>query len=269
MNRGVNRQDIFVDDVDRTEFLRLLGLAAERQGVEVHAYCLMSNHFHLLAHCPEGGVSRFPQWLTSQYASWFNDRRRRVGHLFGGRYSSRLVDTEAYCLNVVRYIHRNALDVAGVSTSADFRWSSHRSYLGFRRPPTWLTTEWILGWFDSRADFAAFVDGPESLPTLVDPTITATTLLDAVDAILTERAVHRSRALRSQRRAIALAVADQVGSPLSDRVHNALGLETPRAVTSASRRARGWRVEHPETEALVRLVIDLLATPMQPRRRAA
>ncbi|WP_420453319.1 transposase [Ilumatobacter sp.] len=93
MNRGVDRSTIFHGDADRVEFGRLLGIASDRFTIEVHAYCLMDNHFHLLVRCPESGLSDFVQLLTSTFARFVNRRTDRVGHLFGSRFTSRLLTT--------------------------------------------------------------------------------------------------------------------------------------------------------------------------------
>lgn len=269
MNRGVNRQQIFVDDRDRVEFLRLLGVAADRHGVEIHSYCLMSNHFHLLVRCPDGGLSDLAQWVTGQYAASANERWGRVGHLFGGRFASRLIETEAYCLNVVRYIHRNPLDIAGVDAASSYRWSSHRSYLGLRRPPRWLRTGWISSWFDGPDDFGRFVDGNSTGGIALDPAPTARALLDTVDAVLRERSTQRGAVVRSERRAIALALVERLGSPVAADVQAELGLVTASAIDSATRRASRWFDDHPSSQALVDVALGLLSIPMRPRHRAA
>lgn len=140
MNRGVDRQRIFFADADRIEFGHRLAAINERFGVEVQAYCLLSNHFHLLVRCPDGELSAAMQHLLGLYTRHTNDRVGRDGPLFRGRFRSIHVDNDAYLLTAIRYIHRNALDVAGVRDVDDYRWSSHRAYLGMRRRPGFLDT---------------------------------------------------------------------------------------------------------------------------------
>ncbi len=103
MNRGADRQDVFVADADFGRFEWLLGDAATACGVEVHAYCLMSNHFHLLLHCPVAGLSEVMQSVQFRYAQWFNHRYDRDGPLFRGRFRSVLVDNDE------QLAHRRAL----------------------------------------------------------------------------------------------------------------------------------------------------------------
>lgn len=106
VNRGVDHQPIFFDDSDRVDFGRLLGVGHDRFGVEVHAYCLMTNHFHLLVHCPCGGLSGFMHDVTATFTRHVNDRLGRDGSLVRGRFRSFTVDSDAYVLCVTRYIHR-------------------------------------------------------------------------------------------------------------------------------------------------------------------
>lgn len=173
MNRGADRQSVFMADTDRVDFGRLIGLGHQRHGVEVHAYCLMTNHFHLIVHCPDGGLSEFMHDLTSTYVRHVNDRLGRDGPLFRGRFKSLTVDTDAYLLAATRYIHRNPLDISGIDAVEDHRWSSHRTYLGFRRRPPWLKTDVVLASFDGDVDrFHEFVS---------DDRFAAVTHLDAGD----------------------------------------------------------------------------------------
>ena len=165
VNRGVDRADTFWSDADRVEFVRLLGVSSERTGVEVHAYCLMSNHYHLVLHCPDGGLSEFMQYLTGVYARHANDRIGREGPVFRGRFHSRAIPTDQYLLNAVRYVHRNPLAIEGVTGPADHRWSSHRTYLGHRRRLAWLRTDVVLGLLgDDRRAFERFVDENDVAP---------------------------------------------------------------------------------------------------------
>ena len=128
MNRGAARQAVFHSATDGRTFEGLLGRAARRFGVEVHAYCLMTNHFHLLLHCPDGGVSDFMQFLGASYTRHLNDRLGRDGPIFRGRFRSLLIDSDRYLAAVGRYIHRNPLDIGPDTDLAQYRWSSFRHY---------------------------------------------------------------------------------------------------------------------------------------------
>ena len=136
MNRGADRQDIFSDDATTSQFEGLLGDATVRFGVEVHAYCLMTNHFHLLLHCPDGGLSRVMQSVERHYTQWYNARYRRDGPLFRGRFRSVDVDDR-------RAARAQPVDTSTATRSrscrstslAAYRWSSFGVYLGRRRPP--------------------------------------------------------------------------------------------------------------------------------------
>jgi len=91
-SRGNERKAIFRDDTDREKFLELTGRAVEQFGIRVHAYVLMSNHYHLLIETPRGGLNRALRYLNGVYTPVFNRRHKRVGHLFQGRYKAILVE---------------------------------------------------------------------------------------------------------------------------------------------------------------------------------
>jgi REP element-mobilizing transposase RayT len=93
--RGNERRAIYRNDHDRPHFLELLGSMAERYGVQVHAYVLMDNHFHLLLQTPEANLSRAMQWLNVSRGVWFNRRPSRVGHLFQGRFKALIIEQDA------------------------------------------------------------------------------------------------------------------------------------------------------------------------------
>lgn len=135
MNRGAGGRGIFLTRRDGEAFERLLGQGVEESTVELHAYCLMPNHFHLLLHCPEGGLSRFMQRLTSRYSRYANARLGRDGGLFRGRFRSIAIGTPEQLINTSVYIHRNADDLAFVGPLHEYRWSSLRWYAGEAGPP--------------------------------------------------------------------------------------------------------------------------------------
>jgi putative transposase len=158
MNRGADRRMVFLDDSDRVEFGARLGDIHDRFGVETHAYCVMTTHYHLLLRCPHGGLSDAMQRLGSIYTRHHNDRIGRDGALFRGRFHSRVVASDVHLVAAARYIHRNALDLPGVDHVERYRWSSHRAYLGHRAAPPWLRTDVVLGQFgNDRAAFAGYV----------------------------------------------------------------------------------------------------------------
>jgi len=96
MSRGDGREAIFYDDADRVEFLRTLGQACLKTGWQVHAYCLMSNHFHLVLETPQPNLAVGMKWLLATCTQRFNRRHRHWGHLFGGRYKAQLVGAEDF-----------------------------------------------------------------------------------------------------------------------------------------------------------------------------
>ena len=161
MNRGDRREDIYADDEDRQRFLATLGQACEKTGWQVHAYCLMANHFHLVVETPQPNLVAGMKWLLGTYTSRFNRRHREFGHLFSGRYKSLIVDGSGngYLKTVCDYVHlhptRAGVIPAGQPLEA-YRWSSYGEYL---KPPArrfgWLRVDRLLGeWripFDSAA----------------------------------------------------------------------------------------------------------------------
>ena len=160
--RGNARQDVFLTAGDRHCFYGLLAEGVVRFGYRVHAFCLMSNHVHLALQAGDSGLSAGMQNLSFRYTRYLNTRLSRVGHVFQGRFKAFLVDQDRYGLALVRYIHMNPLRVKMVSAPGAYRWSSHRAYLAEEALP-WLTTDWVLGQFGSRAGvartrFASFVD---------------------------------------------------------------------------------------------------------------
>lgn len=159
MNRGVNRQLVFFSDAERVEFGQVLAEVHERFGVETLAYCLMPNHYHLLLRCPTGGLSDAMQHLGSTFTRRTNDRVGRDGPLFRGRFHAIHVTDDVYLKWVVRYIHRNALDIAGIGATDGYRWSSYRTYLGLRPAPAFLNVRFLMDMFDwDAARLAAFTD---------------------------------------------------------------------------------------------------------------
>lgn len=148
IQRGNNRQPIFLDDVDRRQFLDALREVSRTHGVAVHAYVLMGNHVHLLA-TPEDadGLSRMMQSLGRRYVAWFNHRHQRTGTLWEGRFKLSVVDSDAYFLSCQRYIELNPHRAGLASGWLDHPWSSLAHHIG--GPPDPLVLDhpayWQLG----------------------------------------------------------------------------------------------------------------------------
>ena len=122
--RGDRREDIFLDDTDRQTFLDLLAKEIRQQRWRLYAYCLMSNHYHLLIETPEGNLVAGMRRLNGVYTQAFNRRHGRVGHVLQGRYKSILVDKDAYLLELARYIVLNPVRAGMVKRVQDWPWSS-------------------------------------------------------------------------------------------------------------------------------------------------
>jgi putative transposase len=136
IQRGNNRQAIFVDVLDYEAYLRLLQEVATAHSIGVHAYVLMTNHVHLLV-TPEqdGGLSRFMQALGRRYVRRFNDRHHRTGTLWEGRFRSTVIADPRYLLACMRYIELNPVRAGLSAAPADYRWSSNAHHVGRRIDP--------------------------------------------------------------------------------------------------------------------------------------
>jgi REP element-mobilizing transposase RayT len=111
MARGIERRDLFRSDVDRKNFMGRLSEVPTRFKVQIHAYVLMDNHYHLLIQ-PKGlNLSQAIQWLNVGYGVWFNRKHRRVGPLFQGRFKAILVEDEKVLVSMVRYLHLNPVRI--------------------------------------------------------------------------------------------------------------------------------------------------------------
>jgi REP element-mobilizing transposase RayT len=138
LNRGNERRAIFADDVDREAFLARLGRSAERFEIDVFAYVLMSNHYHLLLRTRRANLSPAMQWLGVSYSIGYNRRHDRCGHLFQGRFKSFIIQEDAYLYRLLLYIHRNPLRAGLVARLADYPWSSYRALAYERGGPRWF-----------------------------------------------------------------------------------------------------------------------------------
>ena len=145
--RGNARAEIFLDDTDREVFLDVVGSVVERFGWRMHAYCLMGNHYHLLAETPQPNLSRGMRWLNGVYTQRFNRRHERVGHVFQGRFKSILVERDSYLLELARYIVLNPVRAGLASAPGRWRWSSYRATAGEQAGHGWLSVNWILDQF--------------------------------------------------------------------------------------------------------------------------
>lgn len=151
MNRGDRREEIVRDDEDRTGFVSVLEQACGKTGWQLHAWCLMSNHFHLVVETPRANLSAGMKWFLGTYTQRYNARHHLRGHVFGGRYKGSLVDGRGgpYLRTVCDYVHLNPARAGLVGTNErleNYQWGSYPQYLRVaRKRPAWLRVERVMG----------------------------------------------------------------------------------------------------------------------------
>ena len=147
--RGLERGAIVKDDTDREAFATRLGTLAEATGTTIYGWALLPNHAHILLRSGPVGLPRFMRRLLTGYAITFNQRHRRVGHLFQNRYKSIVCEEDAYFQELVRYIHLNPLRaklVANLRALDHYPWCGHATVVGRISRP-WQDRRSVLGWF--------------------------------------------------------------------------------------------------------------------------
>jgi putative transposase len=167
--RGMEDAPVFLDDVDRAQFLAVLGEVVARFGWICHAYCLLHNHYHLLIETPEGNLARGMRQLNGVYTQRFNRRHNSGGNLFQGRYKAVVLERERYLLDMCRDVVVNPLRVKTVKNLLRYPWSSYRATAGMVVAPPWLHTSWVLSQFGrsskvAQRKYAEFVAAGEKLP---------------------------------------------------------------------------------------------------------
>ncbi len=161
MSRGDRREDIFLDDVDRQDFIKTLAEACQKTGWQMHAYCLMPNHYHLVLETPNANLVAGMAWLQSTYTIRLNHRHKLFGHVFSGRYKAQLVEGSGngYLRTACDYVHLNPVR-ARLLQAEDrllaYPWSSLPWYLAApeHRPP-WIRVDRLLGEHGIAEDTAA------------------------------------------------------------------------------------------------------------------
>jgi putative transposase len=170
-SRGDRREAIYFDDDDRERWLELFAQVCKRYNWVCHAWCQMSNHYHIVIETVEGNLSQGMRQLNGVYTQSNNRKYQRVGHVFQGRYKAIIVEKESYLLELARYVVLNPLRARMVQSLTDWPWSSYASMIGREAAASWLQTDWILSQFSPQRDraiaaYADFVRAGVGLPAL-------------------------------------------------------------------------------------------------------
>ncbi len=147
---GNEKKSVFKDEQDRLNFLNTLQHANKRYNWICHAYCLMTNHYHLLIETPDGNLSIGMRQLNGVYTQLFNKWHGRIGHLFQGRYKAILIQKDSHLLEVCRYVVLNPVRAKMDETPEEYPWSSYLATAGKAKPHPCLTTDWVLGQFSGK-----------------------------------------------------------------------------------------------------------------------
>lgn len=148
-SRGNRKDDIYTNDRDRRLWLRLFADTCADFQWTCHAWCQMTNHFHIVIETKEPNLSKGMAWLNGNFTRIFNKTYNRVGHVFQGRFHAVLVQKQDYLLELARYVVLNPVRAGIVGNAHDWAWSSYQATLGRAAAPEWLNTEWTLKIFSN------------------------------------------------------------------------------------------------------------------------
>ena len=260
-NGGADGQDIFSLRGDHALFESLMGESAIRFGVDIHAYALMTNHFHVLVHVENGSLSEWMRYFCGRYAAAYNSRTSRSGPLFNGRFGSVPivedgVSRDRQLIVIGRYIHRNPLAFVRKDLLASYPHSSLGAYCGRRPAPAWLRTD-VLSSFPSAAQLTSSLEVHDEYDRLpppgFDPIVATDTdeVCAAVDAV----AAHVDPGLR---RVLTMALVIELRAGGVDDLAGRFGIK-PESVRRTARRGRVRIDTEPTLQKLRTAVLDQLA----------
>jgi REP element-mobilizing transposase RayT len=155
MNRGIARQKVFLVKEDYETFLKLLEELHRRWKVQVYAYALMGNHYHLCLQTPQGNLSRVMRHMDGIYTQRFNRAHKRDGAIFRGRYKAIVIEAQEYLGALIRYIHLNPVKAQLVKDPRNYRWSSHQEYM--KKGRSWVSKEKMLEMMEGPRGFHEYV----------------------------------------------------------------------------------------------------------------
>jgi REP element-mobilizing transposase RayT len=252
MNRGSCHQPVFVSRRNGERFLEIVADWSERTQIEVHAYCLMSNHFHLLVRSGSGRLAEFMQHVAATYTRQFNRQRDGDGALFRGRYHARRVDTDEYLSVAGRYIHRNPTSIRPRVALDRYWWSSYRYYVGRASAPPWLHTDVLLGRAGGADAYRGIVEGAGSSLTASDLSTLIPFAIDELSDGLDAKVVRLQRT-------VAAALLDELPRPTALAMLERLNFSSVNARHSAQSRARRRVREEPAVRSMVERLRDVAA----------
>ena len=158
MNRGARRAPLFSDERSKSNFLQRLSALPEQFGVELLAYAIMPNHYHLVVKSVHGNVGYAMKWLGQTVTQDINQQPRWDGPVFRGRYRNRVVQTRDYYQHLLAYVHLNPVPSLA-RHPVHYRWSSARMLHGLMPVPEWLSTSAVDACFGTRAALIAYTNG--------------------------------------------------------------------------------------------------------------
>jgi REP element-mobilizing transposase RayT len=218
LTRGIDRRALFKDDVDRRAYLERLARIFVESATRCLAWALLPNHVHLVVRTGARPLSTVMQRLGTGYARAFNARHGRVGHVFQGRYTSLLVEEDAYLLVLVRYVHRNPIEAGLVSSLADrtdHPWTGHSVLMG-RRTAVFQATSEVLRHFGARPELArrrlvAWMEASDRTR------VPGPTICGDPEVVVSGEPIHRDARLLGSRRFAGTVLDDLEGSERSRR----------------------------------------------------
>ena len=182
--QGINQQIIFEDEDDFQYFLEVLSKCKELCGYKIFAYCLMSNHIHLLMEEGTEPLATIFKRICDRFIYWYNRKYERIGPLFQGRFRSEPVETESYFLTVVRYIFQNPVKAGVVSAVHQYKWCNYPAYCGKN---DFTDTNKVLSYFSATKDFISYINAESSEECLDIPSKKSTYITDEIGQKIVEK----------------------------------------------------------------------------------